>query len=156
MKKWEEERIIPLLPVQCEFQAQIKQSGSVIFIPAVSALRSGKGKAPSSTNSTVSLVELYMQGVCPHPDSKSSSCECATLRTAMSDSLHFASNVSAHKKQEENRGQVVALTDSNTLQNFLNFFLNTLLHGTYGATNWGAPYFSRIRGAGHDSWCRRP
>ena len=59
----------------------------------------------------------------------------------MSDSLHFASNHSAHKKQEENRGQVVALTDSNTLQNFLNFFLNSLLHGMYGATNWGGAIF---------------
>jgi heat shock protein HslJ len=60
----------------------------------------------------------------------------------MPDSLHFASNVSVHKKQEENRGHVVAMTDSNTLQNSLNFFLDTLLHGTYGCNKlWGGHIF---------------
>jgi hypothetical protein len=57
-----------LLPSNVDFEPESSKVDCMRFIPAVSLLRSGKGKAPSSTYSSwnisnvVSLVELYMRG----------------------------------------------------------------------------------------------
>ena len=55
-----------LLPSNVDFEPESSKVDCMRFIPAVSLLRSGKGKAPSSTYSSwnisnaVSLVELYV------------------------------------------------------------------------------------------------
>ena len=92
----------PSRPMWISSPNQAKWECVTRLIPAVSALQSEKGKAPPLTYSSwnisnaVSLVELYMRGVCPcmHPDSRSLPRKCATLRMAMPVLHHFASNVS--------------------------------------------------------------